>query len=219
MAREDTSITSRWFIDDDRPLADAELTREIRDIDMLPAGAVDHEQLARGLAYRAVRIRGGRILPVDPPESYADEDLTDAFEVEDPFDTGDSVVLPTNGAGRMHAALARAVERGFEAWERLRLRMHGWAGPLRGDLGASSSRAPTVRFAAIFSATLMVLGMFVFVSVASFAIGSTVVQAEQAAVVPVKHQRVLQKLAQRYASVRSPDMEFSVEEVDDSPSE
>lgn len=218
MAREDTSITSRWFIDSDRPMADAELTREIRDVDMLPISRADEKQLAGGLAYRAVRIRGGRVLPVDPPESYADDDLTDAFDVEDPFETS-SVVLPTNGAGRLHESVARLVERGFEIWERIRLRTHGWTSPLRESLAADTSRAPTVRFAAIFSASLMVLGMFGFVSVASFALGSTVVQAEQSSRVPSKtafaQRRALQKLATRWATAQSPDMAFSVEESED----
>lgn len=199
-------------------MADAELTREIRDVDMLPISAADEKQLAHGLAYRAVRIGGGRVLPVDPPESYADEDLTDSFDVEDPFDTGESVVLPVNAAGDVHARIARMVERGFEVWERLRLWLHGVTRSLRGELPPSSTRAPTVRFAALLTASLMVFGMFVFVSVASFAIGSTVAEAEQSSGIPTKaavtQHKVLQQLAARWATAQSPDMEFSVEESD-----
>jgi hypothetical protein len=217
---ESSSITGRWFVDSNAPFANDELTREIRDIDMLPANELDQKLLVDGLAYSAFRIGGARLLPVEPPESYADDEHTDAFELEDPFHPSDSSVeLPQNWAGAIHARLARRVERVLEAWERVRL---GTVYAVRGELAEDASRAPTWRFAAGVTAAATVAGVVVCVIAGAAALGETVRADDPAA--PAKavvvQQAALQQFAVEWARSQGrddDDMTFTMEEAGADP--
>ncbi len=221
MVLDDTSITGRWFIDSDVPLASEELTREIRDVDMLPANAFDRKQLGKGLAYRAVSLRGARLLPIDPPESYAEDDYTDAHDLEDPFDTRGLVELPQNWAGSLHHRVARAVERGFELWEPVRVRLVATAQSVLGQLPSDPARAPSVRFAAIVAAAATALVLVGGMAAGLAVLGSTIVRADDPP--PPSEQVLVQQRALRQLAVEwargqgESDMVFTVEEVGTEP--
>ena len=201
----ETSITGRWFVDSNAPFASDDLTREIRDVDMLPANEIDQELLGHGLPYGAVQLGGARLLP---PERYTDDDFTDSFEVEDPFHRTCSVELPQNWAGSLHQRIADSVELALEWWER--------ASSERIASVAPKNAAPPIRVAAL----LTVVATFVFVVagvlVGAAAIGSAV--RADGPVVPPKsvaaQQDALSRFAVEWATSHRSDMTFSVDDAE-----
>lgn len=213
------SITDRWFVDSDVPMASEELTREIRDPDMLPVNEFDEKQLGAALPYEAVLLRGARLLPSEMPP---DDDLTDAHDVEDPFDTHGQVELPQTWAGSLHDRLSRAIEGVFEQWDRFRLQTHAVRDVAREHLPRHPALAPNVRVAAAFTAVASLLFVIVGMAAGIAAVGSTV-QANQPQVpskAVVAQQRALQSFAVQWArSQGAATDDTSAGEAQDQPEE
>lgn len=196
---ETSSITGRWFVDSDTPIASEDLTREIRDIDMLPTDELDEKLLGHGLSYRDVRLGGARLLPLETSRGFDDDEQTDAHQIEDPFEpSASSVELPQTWAGSVHARLARQIERALEAWESDRPGVRGMAA------------------AVTLAATMLTIVVGVIVGAA--AMGSSV-QADGPDAPPkslVAQQRALSQFAVEWATSQRPetdDMTFTVDEA------
>jgi hypothetical protein len=169
---------------------------------MLPANELDQKLLVEGLAYSAVHLGGARLLP---PERYAEEELTDSFDIEDPFHpTSGSVDLPQNWAGSMHRRIADSVELVLEWWELDRVLPR-----------APASTAPPVRIAALVTVAATVVFVVAGVLVGAAALGSAV-RADGPVVPPksvVSQQDALTHFAVEWATSHRSDMTFTMEDA------